>query len=86
MQLNIEIPAEIESSLTQQAAEEGIDVASFVRKVLDERLAMASQPATKRHLSHAEFRRSLHEIIDLHAPSKAGVDDSRESIYAGRGE
>lgn len=37
-------------------------------------------------VSHDEFMATLRAIIALHPRSNGSMDDSRESIYAGRGE
>ena len=64
----------------------GLDVETFVTNVVKDEVAddIAMQP--RRRMSHEEFRARLQRIIDLHPVSHHFVDDSRESIYAGRGE
>ena len=84
MNVNINFPAEIETALLRQAAAAGQDVATFVKDVIIERLADEHPPA--KSSSHAEFMAKLHGVIELHPASNGLVDDSRESIYAGRGE
>jgi hypothetical protein len=85
MQMNINFPAEVESALKRRAAAAGQDVATFVQQIVAEELASDEQAKRPRR-SPEEFRQSLHEIIDRHTGSRGRMDDSRESIYAGRGE
>jgi hypothetical protein len=86
MNLNIDLPAEIEGTLREQAAAAGQDVPTFVREILTERLAQEVATESPRTASHEEFMDKLRRIIDLHPVSTWMVDDSRESIYGGRGE
>ncbi|MDZ4684248.1 MAG: hypothetical protein SH850_04110 [Planctomycetaceae bacterium] len=85
MNVNLELSAEIESTLRRQAAASGVDVATFVSEVVTERLAAEPQPMM-RAASHEEFMAKLRRIIDRHAGFTGQMDDSRESIYAVRGE
>ncbi len=86
MNVSINFPNEVESTLRRRAAAAGQDVESFVRQVVADSLnddASAAGPNTN---SHEEFMAKLQRIIDRHSGSKGLLDDSRESIYAGRGE
>jgi hypothetical protein len=85
MTVSITFPAEIETTLLRRAAAAGTDVETIVKEFVTERLA-EENPQPARATSHAEFMAKLHGIIDLHPVSNGSVDDSRESIYAGRGE
>ncbi len=85
MTVSINFPAEIEAVLRRRVATAGKDVETFVKEAVRDRLAGESPPPTKL-TSHAEFMAKLHEIIKLHPISNGAVDDSRDSICAGRGE
>ena len=85
MNVSINFPAEIETTLLRRAAAAGKDVETIVKEFVTERLAEES-PAPAKAASHAEFMARLQEIINLHPVSNGSVDDSRESIYGGRGE
>ena len=85
MNVSINFPAEVEMTLLRRAAAAGKDVEALVREFVTECLAEESSPPAKA-ASHDEFMARLHGIIDLHPESNGLVDDSRESIYAGRGE
>ena len=85
MNVNINIPADIETTLLRRAADAGTDVATLVRELVAERLAEDS-PSHAKAGSHAEFMARLRRLIEMHPGSNGSLDDSRESIYAGRGE
>lgn len=85
MNVSINFPAEIETTLLRRAAAAGKDVETIVKEFITELLAEES-PAPAKPASHHEFMARLHEVIGLHPVSNGSVDDSRESIYAGRGE
>ncbi len=89
MSITISIPDELEPALRQKAAAAGQNVEHFVRQIVAENLLegpvpQAEQPA--RPGSHAEFRARLRDLIQRHDIHHGEIDDSRESIYAGRGE
>ena len=85
MTVQISLPDELEEQLRRQAADAGTDVATFVQEaVLELRDAKAGSQPKKR--THEEFMRALDEIIEMHPPTGGRLDDSRESIYAGRGD
>jgi hypothetical protein len=88
MALTLELPAELEQSLRQRAAANGQDVASFVGQVVAESLGLTAEPAVVAPsvTSRQEFQARLQRIIDRHAGTQGRLDDSRESIYSGRGE
>ena len=85
MNVSINFPAEIETTLLRRAAIAGKDVETIVREFVVERLAEESPPLSK-VLSHEEYMAKLNAIIELHPVSNGSMDDSRQSIYAGRGE
>jgi len=86
MTLQITLPPELEATLQRRAAAAGQDVATFVQAMVSERLAEEEESESYRPLPHDEFRRWLDDGISLHPAIAHAVDDSRESIYAGRGE
>ena len=85
MNVSINFPADIETTLRRRAAAVGKDVETFVKEVVTERLADDALPQMGTP-SHDEFMAKVREIIHLHPVSNGSVDDSRDSIYAGRGE
>lgn len=85
MNVSIYFPEEIEQSLRSRAAASGQDVETFVRQLVTQQL-LEDEPAAARQTSVAEFEKRLDAWINLHPKLDHAVDDSRESIYAGRGE
>lgn len=89
MTLQINLPVAIETALLARAAAEGIDVSTFVTEAVAERLATPEIEAVERShpvRSAQGFAERLQALIDLHPRTGCPVDDSRESIYEGRGE
>lgn len=86
MNVNIDLSNEIETALRRRAVESGQDVATYIKQIVTAQLAEDERESTASANSHEVFRKRLREIIDLHPRSNGQVDDSRESIDAGRGE
>lgn len=80
MNLHIKIPLELEQSLRAAAVAAGKDVETYVVESLQESLANSET----RHNRAASFLTWLNEVRELVPPNINLVDDSRESIYAGR--
>jgi hypothetical protein len=85
MTLQLSLPAELEDQLRRRAAEQGVNIEKFVEEAVIDRLDAAPEPVPGKR-SHEELLRALDDIIALHPRISGHVDDSRESIYAGRGE
>ena len=86
MNVQIELPANIETVLRRRAEAAGIDLERLVEQVLAQSVTEEDLGATQRTMSHADFMAKLHGIVDLHPDSNGTMDDSRDSIYDGRGE
>lgn len=86
MNLRVNVPPNLEDILKTQANAAGKDVESFVLETLEQALVQSTQQPLKHALTHEQFREKLQHIIDLHPRGDSSMDDSRESIYAGRGE
>lgn len=86
MNLYVSLPKALETALRARATAAGKDVESYVLETLE--LAVVQEPASESRasLSHEQFRERLQQVIDLHPRGNLSMDDSRESIYAGRGE
>lgn len=85
MNLSVNFPPEVEAALRQRAASTGKNVETLVAEIVIDDVA-EQVPPRERSQSHADFMAKLHSIIELHGGSNGKMDDSRESIYAGRGE
>ncbi|MFN9714718.1 MAG: hypothetical protein ACK57G_13080 [Planctomycetota bacterium] len=82
--LRIEVPANLENLLKERAHQAGVPVESFVLQSVTERLA-ESEP-TIVATNTEDFNLWLRKWADRFPKLEHPVDDSRESIYAGRGE
>ena len=80
---------ETESRLRQRAAALGKDVEDFVRETVEEKLATQpeSHPSpTARAAAWDRWVAHMRQWAQQNLPTGHVVDDSRESIYQGRGE
>jgi len=85
MNLRIELPPHIEELLKSKAAQAGLDVEAFVLETISERL----EPKTDGNLSSISAEQFSEWIANWSKQFPVldhQIDDSRESIYAGRGE
>ncbi len=88
MSITIELPADIENALRQQAVKAGKTLTTLVCEILTTNLAAQGKTRhrPRRRRSPEEFARRLDLWIKLHPVLDHAIDDSRESIYEGRGE
>ena len=82
MNLRIQIPEHLNSILTARAAECGKDIESYVVDSICEQLDVPNSVASPA----SDFDSWLVEVRKLIPTVATNVDDSRDSIYAGRGE
>jgi hypothetical protein len=84
--LELKLSPETEAKVRQLAAASGKDVEAIVLEALAEKLGDADSQPSRPSLTDQEWRDKLRAFIDRHPVVTHFVDDSRESIYAGRGE
>ena len=83
MSLILNLPPDLEESVKRRAADAGLDVSAYVTWMLrGQDIDELDVP----QLSPEEFEAHLQRLAELHADAPANFDDSRESIYEGRGE
>lgn len=82
--LRIEVPANLEVLLKERAQQAGVPIESFVLQAVTERLA--EPETTDSSIDAEEFSIWLRQWADRFPKLDHVVDDSRDSIYAGRGE
>ena len=85
MTLSVTFTTEIESALRQRAAAVGKDVDTLVREIVTEEV-IASEAPEPTEESHPDFMHRLDAMIQRHGIRNGKFDDSRDSIYSGRGE
>ncbi|MBN1346710.1 MAG: hypothetical protein JXQ73_28725 [Phycisphaerae bacterium] len=87
MTLEITLKAEIEARLRIQATKAGKDPAAYAQEAIEEKLAVSSDTAAdERSLPTRQRVDEFLKWVGSHGPVGHAVDDSRETIYEGRGE
>lgn len=86
MTLQIDLTPELESRLRREAAAAGKDVSTFAREALEETLSAAETESQNIRPSKEQRLAEWRALTAGARPSGHIVDDSRESIYEGRGE
>ncbi len=89
MNISLPLSADVENILIRRAAAAGKDLSAFVAAVVTEAVAEELEPAHPTESAArraAQFRERLESWTDLHPVLDHVIDDSREAIYAGRGE
>lgn len=87
MTVTIKIPSATEAELRRQAAALGEKPEKYVLHIVQKELAAREpRPARKMPLDFDQRIARLESWTASHAPLPYPADDSRESIYAGRGE
>lgn len=82
--LKIQLPDNLEAILKEHARRAGVPVESIVIQALTEGLSDLTQPDN--HATADEFSTWLREWANKFPKLDHPIDDSRDSIYAGRGE
>ncbi len=83
MNLVVNLPAELEAIIKKQAELAGVDMSTYVLQTLRE---TSEELTTPKSVSNEQFAASIERLYKMHANANPNFDDSRESIYAGRGE
>jgi predicted transcriptional regulator len=87
MSLTISFSPEVEARLRERAAASGKDVPTLVREAVEEKLSATTPEIKPRNgMSREQWLAEFNAWVNSHNPVGHFVDDSRESIYAGRGE
>jgi len=84
MTITICLSPATEARLKEQAAANGRDVSLYATQLIEQ--AVAGIDVSSSELSPAQRAAEWRVWAESHARSDHVVDDSRESIYAGRGE
>lgn len=87
MSISIELPPEIEDELRRRAEAAGEDLAAYVQQFVIQNVTETVVPLkVKVRRSAEEFAKHLDAWTALHPVLDHPIDDSRDSIYEGRGE
>jgi hypothetical protein len=84
MNLILHLPPETEAKLKEQAAATGQAPEELALRALEEQLASAAQSPSA--LSADDWVADIRAWAESHRHLPGDADDSRETIYAGRGE
>ena len=83
MNLVLNLSPDLEADLKKRAEQAGLDMPTYVLQTL--RTTDLEQVGDI-SISNEQFDVSLKRLFEIHANVPAHFDDSRESIYEGRGE
>lgn len=89
MTLHIPLSSEAETRLREYAAAVGKPISMVIAEAIEEKLADFDDEAaerSRRPRSKEQWLKEFREWVESHKPVSHFVDDSRESIYEGRGE
>ena len=85
--LNLPLSPEKEAKLRERAAAAGKDVTEYLLQVVEEDLAMTEPAAAPDSpQKRDQWEKELDAWAEGHPRLDSVADDSRDSIYAGRGE
>ena len=83
MNLVLNLPADLEAIIKKRAEQAGLDISAYVLQAL--RISDL-ELGGEQSISNEQFEASLKRLREIHATVPTSFDDSRESIYEGRGE
>lgn len=87
MNISVPLSSEAEAKLREQAQAAGKDIATFVQETLEEKLAMESAAGNgQEDVPANQWIARLRHWAASHRALPYEADDSRASIYEGRGE
>ena len=83
MNLVVYLPADLEAIIKKRAEQSGDDLPTYVLQTLR---GSSEEAALTNMVSDEQFAASIERLRAIHANANPNFDDSRDSIYAGRGE
>lgn len=89
MTFHIPLSSEAEARLREYAEAAGKPISAVIAEAIEEKLADMEDEAgdrVSRPRSKEQWLKEFREWVGSHKPVSHFVDDSRESIYEGRGE
>jgi hypothetical protein len=86
MTINVTLSPELLAKLRQRADAAQKDIEAYVQEIVEEKLSRPCDADTASILSPGEWSAQWHKWTSSHPHVDHFVDDSRESIYEGRGE
>ena len=86
MTITLTLSPETGSKLRELAAATGKDVPTVIREAVEEKLASEGDASVPSEMPYDRWKAAFDQWVASHRPAGHYVDDSREGIYAGRGE
>lgn len=83
MNLVLKLPADLEANIKKRAEQAGLDLPSYILQTLR---VSAFEQEDESAITNEQLEASLNRLREIHAKVPATFDDSRDSIYQGRGE
>lgn len=83
MKLEVNLPADLETIIKKQAEQSGVDLHTHILHTLRR---SCKEPTQSNLVSDERFAAGIERLRSIHARANPNFDDSRASIYAGRGE
>ncbi|MSQ94930.1 MAG: hypothetical protein EXR98_10305 [Gemmataceae bacterium] len=84
--LTLELTADIERGIQARAKDRGQDLGAIAIEILERALAEPAKTTSPSDLPYEVWRERFHAMLKDLPLVDVVVDDSRESIYEGRGE
>jgi predicted transcriptional regulator len=86
MTITVSLSPETGSKLHERAAATGKDVPTLIREAVEAKLASEGEASAPSEMPYDRWKAAFDQWVASHQPVDHFVDDSRESIYDGRGE
>lgn len=83
MKFEVNLPADLETIIKKRAEQSSVDLHTYVLQKLR---GSSEEAALRNMVSDEQFAASIERLRAIHASANPNFDDSRASIYAGRGE
>jgi hypothetical protein len=84
--VTVELSAETEQKLRDEAARSGQTIESFLRQLAEQAAAVKLVGPPSNRMTPEQWSAEFRAWVAGHKPIPGRVDDSRETIYEGRGE
>jgi hypothetical protein len=84
--ITLQVPDSVERKLHARAAEQGRDPASVAVEIIEKELEKSPATGGNERLTGDAWLREFDAWVKSHRKIDVVLDDSRESIYEGRGE
>jgi hypothetical protein len=85
--ITLQLPEDIGTKLKARAEIRGCDISKAALEILEQELREPAKPENPNDLPFEEWQRRYRAMVENVPQVNVGfVDDSRESIYEGRGE